>query len=52
MPERAVLYTQERFSGICGQFNVYIFHELSSNYVTLLNADAFLYMSLKCYVFI
>jgi len=36
---------------ICEQFNVCIFHELSSNFVTLLNSDASLHKPLKCYAF-
>ena len=40
------------FVAICGQLNVYIFSELSSNFETLLNADASLYKTLKCHAFI
>jgi hypothetical protein len=44
-----VFYTlMKDFVEICEQFNVCLFHELNSNFVTFLNADA----SLKCYAFI
>ena len=37
---------------ISGQFNVYIFHKWSSEFLTLLNATASLKKSSKCYAFI
>jgi hypothetical protein len=35
---------------ICEQFNVYVFHELSSDFVTLSNADASLHKFFKMFI--
>jgi hypothetical protein len=49
---RTVLYTYERFTdNLCKHFNVYVFNELSSNFLTVSNADASIFTFLKRFIF-